>query len=51
MAKDMTHESQQSAVLDRIRHIATTTAMNLDEEIEELKCGWRVASYSEGTTT
>jgi hypothetical protein len=37
VAKHMTHETQQSTVLERLRIIKATAGMKLDHEIEALK--------------
>ncbi|EAW08984.1 uncharacterized protein ACLA_099290 [Aspergillus clavatus NRRL 1] len=43
VARAMTHESQQSAVLHRLRKITLLTGIKLDHEIEALKSQWRMA--------
>jgi hypothetical protein len=49
IAKDMTHEAQQSAVLERLAMVSATTGMNLDQEIAMLRSDWIIAGYNEGT--
>lgn len=49
VAKDMTHESQQAAVLGKLRSIAAATGMKLEQEIEELKSCWSIAGHNDGT--
>jgi hypothetical protein len=51
IAKDMTHGSQQSAILERLRRITATTGIKLDQEIDVLKSGWSIAGHNEGTIT
>lgn len=51
VAKDMTHKSQQSAVLERLRRITAATGMKLDQEIEVLKSGWSIAGHNEEAIT
>jgi hypothetical protein len=51
VAKDMTHEAQQSAVLERLQTISATTGMKLDQEIESLKSNWSIAGLNEGAIT
>jgi hypothetical protein len=50
VAKDMTYEAQQSAVLERLRMINATTGMNLVEEIAELRRCWSIAGYNDEMT-
>ncbi|GES65824.1 hypothetical protein ATEIFO6365_0012021600 [Aspergillus terreus] len=45
VARGMTHVSQHTVLLDRLRRITTTTGINLTREIEELQSVWRVARY------
>ncbi|KAG0652305.1 hypothetical protein D0Z07_1205 [Hyphodiscus hymeniophilus] len=51
VAKELTHESQQSAVLERITRITSVTGLKLDLEIETLKSGWSIAGHNEGLLT
>lgn len=46
-AKDMTHVSQQAAVLERLGRITALTGIKLDQEIEALKSTWDIAGYNE----
>jgi hypothetical protein len=48
VGKDMTHVSQQSVILERLRAITTATGMNLTGEIQALERGWHIAACSEG---
>lgn len=50
-AKEMTHESQQSVLLEQVRKITATTGIKLDSEIEALKSGWNVSRYDEELAT
>ncbi|KAJ5547257.1 hypothetical protein N7494_004842 [Penicillium frequentans] len=45
IARDMTHESQQVVILERLRRITATTGINLEHETDSLKSRWRVARY------
>lgn len=47
IARDMTHESQQVVLLERLRRITATTGMNVERETDSLKSRWRVARYDE----
>lgn len=47
IAREMTHESQQTVLLERIRRITATTGINMDSEIEALKSDWNMARYDE----
>jgi hypothetical protein len=47
VAKELTHESQQSAVLEGIARITSVTGLKLDHEIEALKSGWSIAGQNE----
>lgn len=51
VAKDMTHEAQQSAVLERLRLVHATTGMNLNHEIEALRSRWSLAGYNDEMIT
>ena len=48
IAKDMTHEAQQSAILERLGMMSKTTGMNLEQEIAMLRSDWSIAGYTEG---
>lgn len=45
VARGMTHVSQHTVLLDRLRKITSTTGINLTREIEELQSVWKVARY------
>lgn len=47
ISREMTHESQQTALLERLQNIQNTTGINLEQEIEDLKAAWNVARYEE----
>ncbi|KAJ5818805.1 hypothetical protein N7474_004396 [Penicillium riverlandense] len=47
IAREMTHESQQSVLLERLRRITATTGIKLDCEIETLRSDWNMARYDE----
>ncbi|KAJ5630380.1 uncharacterized protein N7484_010480 [Penicillium longicatenatum] len=47
IARDMTHESQQAVLLERLRRITSTTGMNLELETDSLKSRWQVARFDE----
>ncbi|CAG8909900.1 unnamed protein product [Penicillium egyptiacum] len=47
IAKEMTHESQQSVLLDRFSRITATTGIKLDRETEALQAAWNLARYEE----
>ncbi|KAJ5765755.1 hypothetical protein N7520_005314 [Penicillium odoratum] len=47
IAKDMTHESQQTVLLERLKKITATTGINLEHETELLQSAWRVARYDD----
>lgn len=47
VAKDMTHASQQSAVLMRLEQISVMTGMKLYREIAALKTAWSIAGCNE----
>lgn len=49
-AKEMTHVSQQSVLLKRLRKIISSTGVRLDSEIEALKSEWDVSRYHEELT-
>ncbi|KAJ5766181.1 uncharacterized protein N7511_003797 [Penicillium nucicola] len=47
IARDMTHESQQTVLLERLARITATTGMKLDQETEALQATWNMARYEE----
>lgn len=47
IAREMTHESQQTVLLERLRRITATTGINLERETEALQSVWRIARYDE----
>lgn len=47
IAGEMTHESQQRVLLERLALIAETTGINLDQETEALRFAWSIARYDE----
>ncbi|KAJ5698677.1 hypothetical protein N7462_000682 [Penicillium macrosclerotiorum] len=47
IAQEMTHESQQTVLLERLRMITATTGINLEHEIEALQSVWSIARYDE----
>lgn len=47
IAREMTHESQQTVLLERMRRITATTGINLERETETLQSVWRIARYDE----
>ncbi|KAJ5118087.1 Protein of unknown function DUF3468 [Penicillium atrosanguineum] len=47
IARDMSHESQQAVLLERLRRITATTGINLKQETEALQSVWRIARYDE----
>ena len=47
VAREMTHESQQSVLLDRFRRITATTGMNVVEETKGLQSMWNIARFDE----
>ncbi|KAJ6067868.1 uncharacterized protein N7446_004905 [Penicillium canescens] len=47
IARDMTHESQQVVLLERLARITATTGINLDRETEALQASWNMARYEE----
>ncbi|KAJ5124860.1 uncharacterized protein N7515_008685 [Penicillium bovifimosum] len=47
IAKEMTHASQQSVLLDRLARITGTTGIKLTHETEELQAAWNLARYDE----
>ncbi|KAJ5719947.1 hypothetical protein N7493_006825 [Penicillium malachiteum] len=51
IAKEMTHQSQQKVLLERLKIITSTTGMNLERETETLQAVWRMARYDEELET
>ncbi|KAA8646562.1 uncharacterized protein ATNIH1004_007995 [Aspergillus tanneri] len=49
VARDMTHASQQSILLNLLGKIAMETGINLDHEIDVLRSGWDISQYDEET--
>jgi hypothetical protein len=47
IAKEMTHASQQSVLLDRLARITATTGIKLIHETEALQAAWNLARYEE----
>ncbi|KAJ5781102.1 hypothetical protein N7457_006262 [Penicillium paradoxum] len=47
IAKEMTHASQQTVLLERFARITATTGIKLDREIEALQSAWNLARYEE----
>lgn len=47
IARDMTHESQQTVLLERLRRITATTGIKLEQEMEALQSIWRIARFDE----
>ncbi|CAG8040837.1 unnamed protein product [Penicillium olsonii] len=47
IAKEMTHESQQTVILQRLAKITATTGIKLDQETEALQATWNLARYEE----
>ena len=47
IARDMTHESQQVVLLERLARITATTGINLDRETKALQASWNMARYEE----
>ncbi|KAJ5193353.1 hypothetical protein N7449_009495 [Penicillium cf. viridicatum] len=47
IAKQMTHESQQAALLERFSRITATTGIKLDRETNALQAAWNLARYEE----
>jgi hypothetical protein len=46
-AREMTHESQQSVLLDQLGMVTSMTGIKLDREVEILKSGWSISRYDE----
>ncbi|KAL5352800.1 hypothetical protein ACLOAV_002748 [Pseudogymnoascus australis] len=49
MAKEMTHESQQSVLLDQLGRVTSMIGIKLEREIEALKSGWNISRYNQDT--
>jgi hypothetical protein len=47
IAREMTHESQQAVILERLAKITATTGIKLDRETEALQASWNLARYEE----
>ncbi|KFY03134.1 hypothetical protein V490_00281 [Pseudogymnoascus sp. VKM F-3557] len=47
VAKEMTHESQQSLVLNQLGRVTAMVGIKLDCEIEALKSGWNISRYDQ----
>jgi hypothetical protein len=47
IAREMTHESQQAVLLERLRRITAATGINLEQETAELQSAWRIARFDE----
>lgn len=47
IAKEMTHESQQTVILQCLAKITATTGIKLDREREALQAAWNLARYEE----
>jgi hypothetical protein len=47
VAKEMTHETQQSSMLDCLRKVTTMTGIRLDHETAVLKAEWSISRYVE----
>jgi hypothetical protein len=47
IARDMTHESQQAVLLERLVRITATMGIKLDRETEALQESWNMARYEE----
>jgi formate-dependent nitrite reductase cytochrome c552 subunit len=47
IARDMTHESQQAVILERLARITATTGIKLETETESLQASWNMARYEE----
>jgi hypothetical protein len=47
IAREMTHESQQTVILERLAKITATTGIKLDRETEALQAAWNLARYEE----
>ncbi|CAG8369369.1 unnamed protein product [Penicillium salamii] len=47
IAREMTHESQQTVILQRLAKITATTGIKLDREKEALQATWNLARYEE----
>lgn len=49
IARDMTHESQQTVLLEILGKITSTTGINLEREKEALQSLWSTARYDDGS--
>lgn len=49
MAKEMTHESQQSLLLDQFGRVTAMVGIKLDREIQALKSGWNISRCDRDT--
>ena len=47
IAREMTHESQQAVLLERLRRITATTGINLEQETVALQSVWKIARFDE----
>lgn len=47
IAREMTHESQQGVLSERLSRIAEATGINLEQETEALQFVWSTARYDE----
>lgn len=47
IAKDMTHESQQAVLLERLGRITATIGINLEHETAMLQSMWSIARYDD----
>lgn len=47
IAREMTHESQQGVLSERLSRIAEATGINLEQETEALQFVWSIARYDE----
>lgn len=47
IASEMTHESQQTVILERLARVTATTGIKLDRERETLQAAWDLARYDE----
>ncbi|KAJ5936590.1 hypothetical protein N7466_003040 [Penicillium verhagenii] len=47
IGKNMSHETQQAVLQERLRIITARTGMNLEREIDSLQASWRTARYDE----
>ncbi|KAJ5936280.1 hypothetical protein N7454_005578 [Penicillium verhagenii] len=47
IGKNMSHETQQAVLQERLRTITATAGINLELEIDSLQASWRTARYDE----